>query len=90
MGTAPVRIGGWGEGRAFIQSEYWRLVHELMERGWYRRGPEHPAESDRPWWGFRFGHLTDRHPREVVRIPASDEHSAMELLLARLSRARAT
>ncbi|HET8646996.1 MAG TPA: hypothetical protein VFO85_15985 [Vicinamibacteria bacterium] len=73
-----------------MRTEYWRLVHDLMERGWYRRGPEAARDADHPWWGFRFGHLTDRHPREVVRIPASDECSAMQALLTRLSGAHAS
>jgi hypothetical protein len=67
-----------------MRTEYWRLVHELMERGWYRRGPESAEDAERQWWRFRFGHLTDRHPCEAVRILAADERSAMEMLLTRL------
>jgi hypothetical protein len=71
-----------------MQAEYWRLVHELMLHGWYRRGPAIASHAERISWRFREGHVVDRLSERTVQIPASDECIAMRLLLQRVMEQR--
>ncbi len=37
-----------------VDTEYWTLVHRLMEAGWYRIGQDRDPSGKS--WGFRNGH----------------------------------
>lgn len=74
-------------------TEYWTLVHQLMDAGWYRIGQDcDPAGNS---WGFRNGHTaampsgsgscSKPQPRPLERwIVAKDELTAMRRLLREL------
>jgi hypothetical protein len=74
-------------------TEYWALVHQLMEAGWYRIGQDRDPSGKT--WGFRSGHTATRlsgdgscakpQSRTVERwIVAKDELTAMRRLLREL------
>lgn len=75
-------------------SEYWTLVRQLMDAGWYRIGQDRDPSGKA--WGFRYGHTvnnaspgavvaTKPSPRPDERwIVAKSELSAMRRLLREL------
>jgi hypothetical protein len=74
-------------------TEYWSLVHQLMEAGWYRIGQDRDPSGKS--WGFRNGHTAAMQPiaggcskpppRPLERwIVAKDELTAMRRLLREL------
>jgi hypothetical protein len=87
-------IRGVPRHRHRTDTEYWTLVHKLMEAGWYRIGQDH--DPSRRAWGFRAGHTaacqapggtsgTRTAPRPDERwIVARSELSAMRRLLREL------
>lgn len=72
------------------ESEYWALVNQLMNLGWYRLGEGRDTAGKA--WGFRAGHTlpvqghgSQPSPRPDVRwIVARSETSAMRRLLREL------
>jgi hypothetical protein len=74
---------------ASLDSEepYWELMHQLTVHGWYRLGEGPVDELGRQHWGFREGHLSDDSSALPLWIPASDEYSAIHILLTEVERA---
>lgn len=77
-----------------IDTEYWLLVQQLMNAGWYRIGQD--RDPARKQWGFRAGHTMPspsatscgskpRSPEERW-ITANDEITAMRRLLRELAK----
>jgi hypothetical protein len=62
--------------------DYWHLVQQLMDEGWYRLGPGPAQEDGRLTWGFREGHVLDVHQERPLWILAEDELTAMRLLVS--------
>jgi hypothetical protein len=68
------------------EEPYWELVHQLMIHGWYRVGEGPLDDWGRRHWGFSEGHLSDDGTSPPLWIPASDEYSAMHILLTEVER----
>jgi len=60
--------------------DYWSLVQQLMDDGWYRLGPGPAQQDGRLTWGFREGHVLEARREQPLWIPAGDELNAMRLL----------
>ena len=70
-----------------LDDDYWDLVHQLMNHGWYRVGQGPADDHERTQWGFREGHLRDVAASPPLWIPARDECAAMRILLSEVESA---
>ena len=70
-----------------MSTEYWQLVHQLSQQGWYRAGKVGNGARRHSTWRFQAGHTTDSTAGQTVQeryVAAASEKTAMRELLKEL------